>query len=253
MLHYEETGARPAVVLIHGFPLDRTMWRPQLAGLGKRARVIAPDLRGFGGSPDAPDTMQMTDYAADVKGLLDWLGVKHAVIGGLSMGGYVALAFAALYPQTVSALILANTRAGADTEAAREARHATAAKALDGGVAQIADAMLPKMLTATALAQRPALADEARAMMARQRPRGAAAALRGMASRPDRTGLLATFAAPALVIGSRDDAVIPPAESEAMARALPNARLVLIDGAHLSNMEEADAFNAAVEEFLAAV
>jgi pimeloyl-ACP methyl ester carboxylesterase len=251
-LAYESAGrGGTPLLLVHGYPLDRSMWRPQLDALSDVARVIAPDLRGFGESPAAGETSSMDDYAWDLARLLGSIDQTSAVVCGLSMGGYVAMAFAARYPTAVRGLILANTRAGADSDAAREARRGAIEKARTEGVGAIADAMLPKMLTDATRAARPELAAQVRGMIARQPVGGVTAALRGMMERPDRTSWLSSIAAPTLVITSDADALIPQTESAAMAQAIPRSKLVVIPGAaHLSNVENPDAFNKAVREFL---
>jgi len=250
-IEYDDVGNGMPLLLIHGFPLDRSLWRSQIEGLQSAARVIAPDLRGFGQSGDAPETMTMDEYAADLKALLDALNVRQAVVCGLSMGGYIALAFLAKYPGMLKGLILANTRAGADSEQAREARYANAQKAFDEGVPAIAEGMLPKMLTEATRANRDSLTAYVRSMMAHQPAKGVAAALRGMAVRPDRTSMLAAINIPTLIITGSADTLIPPSESEAMAKAIPGSKLVVVpDVAHLSNVENPDAFNAAVREFI---
>jgi len=248
---YDDVGNGVPLLLIHGYPLDRSLWRSQIEGLQAVARLIAPDLRGFGQSGDAPDVMTMDDYAADLKVLLDALNVKQAVVCGLSMGGYIALALLAKHPNMVKGLILANTRAGADSEQAREARHANAKKAFAEGVSPIAEAMLPKMLTDATRESRPSLATFVQAMMSKQRANGVAAALRGMAARPDRSDWIKSINIPTLIVTGSADTLIPPGESEAMHKAIPGSRLVVIpEVAHLSNIENPEAFNAAVREFL---
>ena len=194
----------------------------------------------------------MEDYAADLKALVESLGLSQVVLGGLSMGGYIALAFLAKYPACVTGLILAHTRAGADSEQARQGRLANAQKALDEGASVIAEVMFPKMLTETTLADRPTLATYVRAMMARQSASGVAAALRGMAARPDRSEWIRSINIPTLVITGAQDTLIPASESEALHKAIAGSRLVVIPNvAHLSNIENPDAFNSAVKEFIA--
>lgn len=250
-MHHEENGHGIPLLLIHGFPHDHTLWEPQLEGLHDVARVIAPDLRGFGLVEDVPHTMTMDDYAADVKSQMDRLGIAKAVIGGLSMGGYVALAFAANYPEALLGLVLCNTRAVSDNEQAREGRYATAQKALDEGMAGIAEGMLPKMISERSELAHPDLSMAVENMMARQSPEAVAAAARGMAIRPDRTPMLGTIKVPVLVISGSADTLIPPAESEAMAEKIADGEVVVIPGvAHLSNLEDPEAFNAAVRKFL---
>jgi pimeloyl-ACP methyl ester carboxylesterase len=234
----------PTLLLVHGFPLDHTLWDPQVASLRDVARVLAPDLPGFGTSAAPRTTMTMDDYADALAVTIE----EPCVICGLSMGGYVALAFVAKHPDKVRGLILCNTRAGADDEKGREGRRASEKKVQDAGVPELANGMLPKMLTPKAPAD---LRASVQAMMARQPADGVIAALRGMAARPDRTPMLSSIHVPTLILTGRDDTLIPPSESEAMARAIPGSRLLVIDGAaHLSNLEAPVAFDAAVREFL---
>ena len=234
----------PTLLLVHGFPLDHTLWDPQVESLRDVARVVAPDLPGFGTSTAPRTTMTMDDYADALAAPID----EPCVICGLSMGGYVALAFLAKHPDKVRGLILCNTRAGADDEKAREGRRASEKKVQDAGVPELANGMLPKMLTPKAPAD---LRSSVQAMMARQPAPGVIAALRGMAARPDRTPMLSSIRVPTLILTGREDTLIPPSESEAMARAIPGSRLLIIDGAaHLSNLEARVAFDAAVREFL---
>lgn len=247
-LEYDDIGNGVPLLLIHAFPFDRTMWRAQVAGLQLYYRVIAPDLRGFGHSSEADGSaIAMEQYAADLRALLDSLNVKQAVVGGLSMGGYIALAFMAQYPDRVKGLVLANTRALPDSDEARQTRHANAERLRTEGLSFLIDAMAPKMLGPTA---KPDLAVTVRSMMTRQRANGLASALLGMAARPDRTALLPTIKVPTLIITGTADVLIPPADSEAMQRAIPNSTLVsLADAGHLSNLDKADAFNDAVRAF----
>lgn len=248
---FDDEGIGPALVLIHGYPFDRSQWEPQLDGLKDVARVIAPDLRGFGGAEEAPATMTMDGYASDVKDLLDRLGIPSAVICGLSMGGYIALAFLEKHPQAVKGLILCNTRAGADSEQGREGRQASARKIAADGMGPTAEMMVPKLLAEGTISSKPEVAAMLKMMMERQRPSGAIAALRGMAARADRTPLLATIRVPTLIITGELDTLIPPKESEAMAATIPGSELVVIPGVgHVSNLEDPQAFNAAVRSFL---
>ena len=255
MLHgrslvYEEAGHGQATIFVHGYPLDHTMWKPQLQGLRVHVRCIAPDLRGFGESEGTGESSSMDDFASDLVGLMDELRVERAALCGLSMGGYVALAFAEHWPDRLSGLVLANTRSGADSEAAREARLKSATTAQEQGADAIVDGLLPRMLAESTRAQRPEVSEQVRQMMARQPVSGIAGALRGMAGRPDRTSVLSRIRCPALVITGSADALIPPSESEAMAAAIPGAKLVIIpEAGHLSNLEQPEAFNAALREF----
>ena len=247
-LEYDDIGNGVPLLLIHAFPFDRTMWRAQVAGLQQHYRVIAPDLRGFGHSSEADgDAIAMEQYAADLRALLDSLNVKQAVIGGLSMGGYIALAFVAQYPDRVKGLILANTRALPDSDEARQTRLTNATRVRAEGPSFLFEAMSPKMLGPTV---KPDMPVTVRSIMAHQRANGIASALLGMAARPDRTALLPTIKVPTLIITGSADVLIPPADSEAMHRAITSSTLVtLADAGPLSNLDKADAFNDALRAF----
>jgi pimeloyl-ACP methyl ester carboxylesterase len=247
-IEYDDIGNGVPLLLIHGFPLDRTLWRTQVAGLSQIYRVIAPDLRGFGHSSETDgEAVTMDQYAADLKSLLDSVNVKQAVVGGISMGGYIALAFYAQYADRVKGLILANTRAVPDSEEAKQTRLANAQKVGEVGTGFLVDAMAPNMLGSRS---KPEIEITVRSMMARQHPAGVMSALRGMAARPDRTALLRFTTAPVLIVSGSQDVLIPPSDSEAMHALIPNSRLVIIpDAGHLSNLDKADAFNHVVREF----
>ena len=249
---YEDTGgAGVPLILIHGFPLDRTIWSAQVSGLSDVARVIAPDLRGFGESSMAGGAMTIDDYATDVRALMDALGLAKAVIGGVSMGGYVAMAFQRKFPSRVEGLVFVDTRGDADTLEGKAGRDASIATARAEGVAAIAAQMLPKMLTpAASEPKRRALSD----MMNRQTLEGVVGALAALRDRGSSTSSNAGIRVPALVVCGAEDAIIAPKEAEALRATIPGARLVVIPGAgHLPNYETPDAFNAAVRELLATI
>lgn len=247
-LEYDDIGNGIPLLLIHGFPMDRTLWRAQIAGLWQLYRVIVPDLRGFGqSSPTAGEAISMDQYAADLKALLDALNVQQAIIGGLSMGGYVAFAFYAQYPERVGGLVLANTRATPDSEEGKQTRLSNAQAIEENGPAFLVEAMAPQLLGPTAHAE---TVITVHSMLARQRAQGMASALRGMATRPDRTSLLRFATVPVLIVTGSADKLIAPAESEAMHSLIPDSTLVNIpDAGHLSNLDKADAFNNAVRGF----
>ena len=252
-LEYDDIGNGVPLLLIHAFPMDRTMWRAQIAGLQQLYRVIAPDLRGFGHSTDTDgEAISMEQYAADLKALLDSVNVKQVVVGGLSMGGYIALAFVAQYADRVKGLILANTRAVADTEEAKQGRLANADRLLTEGTSFLIDSMAPKMLGSTTKLE---IGVTVRSIMARQRSAVLASALRGMAARPDRSALLRYVKVPTLFITGSADALIPPADSEAMHNVMSNnsTLVTLPDAGHLSNLDKADAFNDALRQYYAKV
>lgn len=250
---YTDQGAGRPLLLLHGYPLSRRLWVPQLDGLAGAARLIAPDLRGHGDSEAPAGPYTVAQLADDAAALLDLLGVTEpVVVGGLSMGGYVALAFQRRYPQRVAGLILAATRAGADSPEAQANRDKAAATAQEKGNAAIVDAMLPKMLAPRTYTEQPSIVAEARAIMASAPVAGIVGTLAAMKTRPDATPQLPEISQPVLVLHGADDVLIPPSEAEASARALPNARLVLIPNAgHLLNLEQPAAFNAEVRTFLA--
>lgn len=236
------------LLLVHGFPHGRTAWSRQRTSLADVAEVTAPSLRGFDEGPDAVvPKLTLDGYASELaRGL-----TGPTVVCGLSMGGYVALALAARFPQHLRGLVLCNTRAGADSEEARKGRYVTAERVAREGMGFLADAMLPKMLSPGFVARSPAVAAEVRAMMARQPVGAVMAALHAMASRPDRTAMLGSIRVPTLVITGSADTLIPASESEALAAAIPGARLVVLPGAaHLSNVEAPEAFDQAIREFL---
>jgi pimeloyl-ACP methyl ester carboxylesterase len=247
-LEYDDIGNGLPLLLIHAFPLDRTLWRSQIAGLQHTYRVIAPDLRGFGNSSETDgEAVSMEQYAADMKALLDSLNAPQAVVGGISMGGYVALALYAQYPDRVKALILANTRATPDSVEGKQARLDNARKVGEMGPRFLIEDMAPKMLGPSA---RSDLAITVRSIMAKQRAAGIMSALRGMAARPDRTSVLRFATVPILIITGSADTLIPPGDSEAMHALIPDSTCVNIpDAGHLSNVDKSDAFNDAVRAF----
>ena len=246
---YTDAGIGRPIVLIHGYPFNRSLWNEQVEALSSTCRVIAPDLRGFGES-DAAATATMNEMAHDVAKLLDRLGIVRATIAGLSMGGYVALALYKQLPSRVKALILADTRAQADTEEAKQTREQQAKKALEEGMAGIADSMLPKLLTPETVSKRPEVVKRVRDMMLKTKPEGAAAALRGMAERDDQTDLLAKITVPSLILVGAEDAITPVADSEKMHQAIAGSRLVVLENAgHVSNIERTEQFNEALLGF----
>ena len=246
---YTDVGSGRPVVLIHGYPFNRSLWNEQIAALSGSYRVIAPDLRGFGESDSSDGPSTMNRMAQDVALLLDHLGIPRITIGALSMGGYVTLAFYKQFASRVRALILADTRAQADTEEAKQTRARQAEKALSEGMAGIADAMLPKLLTPETVSKRPEVVKRVRDMMLKTKPEGAAAALRGMAERDDQTSL--KISVPTLIIVGAEDAITPVADSEKMNQAIPGSRLVVLENAgHVSNLERTEKFNEALLDFL---
>lgn len=253
LLAYTDQGTGPVVVLVHGFPLSRAMWDAQVHALAATYRVVAPDLRGHGESP-APDGIYTMDQMADdVAELLDGLGLgEPVVVVGLSMGGYIALAFALKYPSRLRGLILAGTRAAADAPEAARLREETARTvSKEGRTATLVETMIPRLFARTTLLNRPGLVSSMREVMERTPASGVIGALLGMASRPDRRERLGEITAPTLVVVGQEDVVSPPEEARTIAEALPNGRLEVIPRAgHLAPYEDPEAFNAVVLAFL---
>lgn len=248
---YTDAGIGRPVVLIHGYPFNRSLWTEQIEALSSSYRVIAPDLRGFGETDSSDGPATMNRMAEDVAQLMDHLDIPQAVIGGLSMGGYVALAFCKQFASRVRALILADTRAQADTEEAKQTRAQQAEKALSEGMAGIADAMLPKLLTPETVSKRPDIVKRVRDMMLKTTPEGAAAALHGMAAREDQTSFLSQISSPTLILVGAEDAITPVADSEKMHASIAGSRLVVLENAgHVSNLERTPQFNEALLDFL---
>jgi pimeloyl-ACP methyl ester carboxylesterase len=248
---YDDVGQGPAVLLLHAFPFSRAMWRRQVEALQNAYRVLAPDLRGFGDSAAFPGTPSIDQLADDAARVLDEAGVDRAVVGGLSMGGYVALAFAWRHPGRLRGLVLADTRAEADDEAVRANRDRAIADASKGTGASFIEQLMPRLVGPTTLASRPEVVEEVRQIAAAQVPPAIVGALRAMRDRPDARPVLASVNVPTLVIVGRDDVATPPAASETLARSIRGAQLVVIAGAgHLANLEQPAAFNAALRQFL---
>src|SRR5215210_4040316 len=184
---YDVEGSGPPVVLLHGYPFNRSMWREQVEALQGSFRVITPDLRGLGETEGGAEPATMNEMAQDVAALLDELKITRVILGGLSMGGYVSLAFTRRFPLRVRTLVLADTRPQPDTDEARRAREEQAQKVLEEGMGSITDLILKKALAPETLAERPEIVARVREMIHATKPEGAAAALRGMAARSDQT------------------------------------------------------------------
>jgi pimeloyl-ACP methyl ester carboxylesterase len=245
-------GDGTAVVLLHAFPLDSRMWLPQVEALGGY-QVIVPDLRGFGSAREqAGEVTPMDLLADDVAKLLDERQLERVVLCGLSMGGYVALAFARRHPERLGGLVLCDTRPGTDTNNAKATRLAMAKRVLAEGVGFLPEAMIPRLLGKTTRQDRPELVEQVTETILDQDPRGIAAAQRGMAERTDSTEVLAQITVPTLVLTGLQDDLIKPDESVRMAAEIRDARLIQVpDAGHLVNLEQSDPVNEALLDFLA--
>ncbi|MFJ7245309.1 alpha/beta fold hydrolase [Kitasatospora sp. NPDC098652] len=251
-----ESGTGTPLVLLHAFPLNASMWSAQLDALpgltGDEVRVLAPDQRGFGGTELGTDEPSLDLVADDLALLLDAAGIDRAVVGGLSMGGYVALAFARRHPDRLSGLLLANTRATADRDAVRANRERIAAAVTARGSVQL---LLDEQVAAGQLGpDSQHLVERVQAMVAAAPPASVAWAQRAMAARPDSLEVLAGLRVPVAFLAGAQDALVAPEEAELMHRARPDAELTVVPGVgHLSALESPGAFDAAVRRLLARV
>jgi pimeloyl-ACP methyl ester carboxylesterase len=228
------------------------MWERQLALADSGWRVLAPHFRGFGDGAADPAAASIDDYAGDVIDLLDALHVEQAVIGGLSMGGYVAFAVLRHAARYVQGLILADTKSGADTPQALEGRRKTLQTLESGGPAAVVDDLIPKLLGPTTCATRPDVVAHVRALAMASSADAVAGAVRVLMSRPDSTPLLAGIHVPTLILVGDEDAITPPSASEQMHASIAGSELVVItQSGHLSNLEQPELFDAAVGRFLA--
>jgi pimeloyl-ACP methyl ester carboxylesterase len=249
---YSDNGQGLPLVLLHAFAADHDLWRPQIQALRDSYRVIAVDLRGFGGSGRTDGSpIGMDRYADDVAALLAGLGIAQAVVGGISLGGYIALSLAQRHTGLLRGLLLANTRAGSDTEAGRAARMVLAQSLREQGSAAVVSFYGDKLFGPAASAE---ARQAARDMMLRQHPQAMISALLGMADRPDRGAMLDTIAIPTLIISGTADTLIPSTESQFMHQRIRGSAFVDIpDAGHLSNLDQPAAFNRALRDFMEAV
>jgi pimeloyl-ACP methyl ester carboxylesterase len=249
---YLEAGKGRPLVLLHAFPLSADMWRSQIDHAPDGWRVIAPDLRGFGaGVPDANASLSMHEYAGDVVALLDALGIETAVIGGLSMGGYVTFALFRQAPERFAGVILADTKAQADTLEGQAGRRAMSEVLRAKGVSAVVDGLLPKLVGETTHRERPQVLVDARLLMEANHPDAIDAALHALMTRPDSTPDLGNITCPALVIVGQEDVLTPAADAELLACSIPRAELVVLPRVgHLSNLEAPEGFSSALSRFL---
>lgn len=250
-VRYLEAGSGTALVLLHAFPLNAEQWLPQFARVPPGWRVVAPDLRGFGGTEPAygseDATITIDTYARDVVELMSHLDIPRAVVCGLSMGGYVALAVLRRAASRVSGLVLADTKATEDSADARLGRDRMSALLEREGMAGIATAMVPRLLAETTRREQPDLVDAVVRLIESNSPVGIQAAIRAMRDRPDATSLLAGLTCPTTIICGEEDVVTPPGDAEALHHAVHGSRYIVVPRAgHLSNLENPMAFNAAL-------
>jgi 3-oxoadipate enol-lactonase len=255
-LAYVDRGSGRPILLVHGFPLDHTMWDAQIAALSQRARVVAPDLRGFGKSPlgavDASRGITMEQYADDLSELLAALEIEEpTVLVGFSMGGYVAWQFVRKYADRLHALVACDTRAAADSEEARGGRLKMAEKVAEWGSARVAEMMGPKLVSSKSYETKPQVVAAVRRMVEDTDPSAIAAAQRGMAQRADITNFLPQIHVPTLVIVGEEDAISPPTEMQEIAAAIANSQFAVIpNSGHMSPMENPEGVNECLLHFI---
>lgn len=238
------------ILLIHGHPFDHTLWDPQAAALRSAGhQVVTPDLRGYGADP-APvgDITYLSDFAADLAAVVE---SPRVIVGGVSMGGQIAMEFYRQYPDRVAGLILSDTSPVGETPEGRQYRNDLADRLLAEGMAGYADEVLDKMITPAHVRALPEVAAHVRRMMAATAPRGAAAALRGRAERPDYQKTLAEVRVPTLILCGADDAYTPIVDAELIRTLIPGSDLVIVENAgHLPGLESPAEVNAALLTFL---
>jgi pimeloyl-ACP methyl ester carboxylesterase len=251
MAYTDEGKGRP-VLFVHGYPLNRRMWSPQVSGLSSQFRILAPDLRGHGDSSATPDSYSMDLFATDLVNFLNGLEIHEPVIlCGLSMGGYISLAFSRLFPERLAGLVLAATRAAPDSPEAKINRLRASELVQKEGLRAIVTGMISRLFAPQTLADRPELVQEVKEIMLQTSIQGVVGDLAGMLDRPDSTPFLPDIHTPTLVIHGVDDQIVPLAEAVTMAETIPGARMVILkEAGHLLNMEQAEAFNSALYDFL---
>jgi pimeloyl-ACP methyl ester carboxylesterase len=255
-LHAIDQGKGETLVLLHGFPLDHTMWRFQTEALAQKYRVIVPDLRGFGQTPIEPFAAKtgvpLGDYADDVAALLDAKEIAGPVtFVGFSMGGYILWQFYQRHRDRVRAMVMCDTRAAADTPQAQETRFKMAENVEGWGSAHVAHLMTSKLFGPATMAGSSKLVEEIVSVIGRTDPVAIAASQRGMAHRGDSTPLLPTIDVPVLYLVGVDDVISTRDEMKSMAQATPGAKFIEIqDAGHMSPMENPTSVNRAIEEFI---
>lgn len=251
-LAYDDCGQGRALLLIHGFPLCRRMWLPQLQPVAEAGfRVIAPDLRGFGESEPSAPPCSLEDYADDLVALLDHLGIERAVVAGMSMGGYILLNLLDRHPGRVSAAAFLFTRAGADDEAGKARRSQLAGEVAAGNRQALEDAFGPILFAEPTRERKPELVREVGGWIRQASTDGVVGALMAMRDRKDYTQTLGNIAVPCLVAGAELDRAVPPQNAAILAEGLADATSCLIpEAGHMANMEQPDLLNSHLLDFL---
>jgi pimeloyl-ACP methyl ester carboxylesterase len=242
---YTRKGTGVPLVLVHGYPLDHTIWNEIIPALENDFDIIAPDLRGFGNSDVIEGQYKIPDLAADIAGLLDQLGIEKASIVGHSMGGYISLAFARAYPERVLGLGLVASQAPADPPERKQGRYAAAAEIMKSGVEPVAESM-PAILTPDERVQA-----FVHRLIAKQQPAGLAGALKAMAERDNSTSILSDFSFPVVIVHGEADELIPIQRAQEIKAAIPQATLIELSGVgHMPMMENPGATATALKNLL---
>lgn len=252
MMCYEDYGTGTPLLLLHGFPLSKAMWEPQVSGLADIARVLTPDLRGHGSTDSPSGVYSMDQLADDCHLFLQMVGIHSPIVlCGLSMGGYLSFAYYRRYPRDVMALILTATRASADTPQGKANRDEAIRKAQQVGSKAVVDIWLPKMFSPKTYSKNPELVEKVRTIMEQTSVNGIVGALMGMRDRPDSQSMLKDIKVPTLIIHGADDQLIPVEEAQAMHASIPKSRLEIIpEAGHLPNLEQIEVYNHLIRAFL---
>ncbi len=251
---YDDVGSGKAILFIHGYPLTRKMWQPQLDELSSHLRVIAPDLRGHGESTATKGIYTMELLAGDCQALLDYLNIEKVILCGLSMGGYISLAFARRYPERLAGLILTATRAAADTTEGKANRDRAIQEARQNGVNPIIESLIPRLLSPSTIQRNPQLIESLRQIMQAVSVDAIIGDLSGMKERPDSRAYLPEINVPTLIIHGKNDSLIPLTEVQDMNSAIPNSQLILLDNCgHLPNLEASALFNQTILDFIKSI
>lgn len=250
-LFYDIRGSGFPVVLLHPFPANHHFWGGCIPYLQDRYRLILPDLRAHGDSSPGTGAATMEKHARDVAALCDHLQIAKAAFVGISIGGYVLFEFWRQSRERVSALVLADTRAEADSEEAREGREKSIEQVQERGPGPLIDALILKLLGESTLRNRPDIADSARALMSRMTAEGFKAALEGLAARPDSVPTLRSISVPVLIVSGEEDLLTPRSEAELMAQRIPGSRLEIVSRAgHYAAFEQPEMFGRLLRKWL---
>lgn len=252
-MSYTDAGQGTPLVFVHGYPLNRQMWQPQIEGLSGHARILAPDLRGHGDSQIVPGGYSMDLFAADLDSFLEALNIQEKIVlCGLSMGGYVAFAFFRKHAHRLRGLVLTATRAAPDSPQARLGRDQSIRTAVEQGVEPIFESMAPKMLSEKTVSGQPLMLETAKSIMRRTPLETVINDLEALKARPDSIPTLAQINIPTLIVHGADDQIVPLQEAKEMNDRIAHSRLIVVPAAgHLLNLEQPEIFNRSVQEFLA--